>query len=461
MGTSSTAQLRAHLDEVRSHIRKDVQNLAELEAYQAAVHDELIRVASFPILSLPAEITSAIFVHCLPNQDEPTDADSDVVQLVLLHVCKTWARIALDTPQLWSFLRINVDLIPPGWVMDLIVGAWFRRRLIELDLSGTLQKFMQPLVKNAPKVSALTLRSRAVDVQDLVAAQLDFQQLHELSISRQHFEDGATVDLNALIARAPKLGVLHIDGIPPSAFAAAQHQLTDLRCYCYTPLQVLEVVRQFPNLLRLDARVAIVDQSDDDDDADYEVVTHPNLTHLRLDDADTLCYLTLPCLQALETIELPAEALSALLERSESPPLRQLRMYPDPASEDFISVFLTLAHLASLDLRFPSTEFTRLFFKQLSVDTHFLRALRDLRLEWHESVPSQIGLVFAVDLIGPAVVKRNALQDVQPLESLKLVARVQSPWTSFRIHEEMLATYRELKREGVDVYLGTTSESYV
>ncbi|KAJ7641164.1 hypothetical protein FB45DRAFT_712335, partial [Roridomyces roridus] len=54
-----------------------------------------------PVLTLPNEITSEIFVHFLPpypvcppmtGLDSPTS---------LTHICRQWREIALATPKLW------------------------------------------------------------------------------------------------------------------------------------------------------------------------------------------------------------------------------------------------------------------------------------------------------------------------------------------------------------------------
>ncbi|KAJ7641211.1 hypothetical protein FB45DRAFT_1124778 [Roridomyces roridus] len=58
----------------------------------------------YPVLTLPNEITSEIFLHCLPRYpdclplDEPTS---------LTHICHKWRAIALATPKLWRGLAID------------------------------------------------------------------------------------------------------------------------------------------------------------------------------------------------------------------------------------------------------------------------------------------------------------------------------------------------------------------
>ncbi|KAJ6537117.1 hypothetical protein B0H19DRAFT_900608, partial [Mycena capillaripes] len=64
----------------------------ELEAQLALV--------VFPILSLPDEITSTIFIHCLPAHGRVRPSPRRA-PLLLAQICKLWREIALSTGQLW------------------------------------------------------------------------------------------------------------------------------------------------------------------------------------------------------------------------------------------------------------------------------------------------------------------------------------------------------------------------
>ncbi|KAJ7103891.1 hypothetical protein C8R44DRAFT_988055 [Mycena epipterygia] len=59
----------------------------------------------YPILTLPLEITSEIFLHCLP--DAPVLPDETTAPMLLTRICQTWRNIALREPRLWSSLKIK------------------------------------------------------------------------------------------------------------------------------------------------------------------------------------------------------------------------------------------------------------------------------------------------------------------------------------------------------------------
>ncbi|KAJ7625283.1 hypothetical protein DFH06DRAFT_1229042 [Mycena polygramma] len=80
----------------------------EITRLQAEL-DSLTESLTFPILTLPVEITSQIFVYCLPDSDDARDVSPLDAPLVLGRVCSTWRNIALSTPQLWTFLSLSID----------------------------------------------------------------------------------------------------------------------------------------------------------------------------------------------------------------------------------------------------------------------------------------------------------------------------------------------------------------
>ncbi|KAJ7018834.1 hypothetical protein C8F04DRAFT_928043, partial [Mycena alexandri] len=71
------------------------EEIARLVAERHALSESL----TFPVVTLPVEITSQIFLHCLP--DNPLDPTAFNPSIVLGHVCRQWRGVALSLPQLW------------------------------------------------------------------------------------------------------------------------------------------------------------------------------------------------------------------------------------------------------------------------------------------------------------------------------------------------------------------------
>ncbi|KAJ7286869.1 hypothetical protein C8J57DRAFT_1460364 [Mycena rebaudengoi] len=89
---------------LRQRIASLSAQIEELSKERDVAQAELDNI-SYPILTLPAEITIEIFHSCLPsNVVKPTPAG---VPLVLGRICRQWRSIALATPRLWSSLDIT------------------------------------------------------------------------------------------------------------------------------------------------------------------------------------------------------------------------------------------------------------------------------------------------------------------------------------------------------------------
>ncbi|KAJ7739918.1 hypothetical protein B0H16DRAFT_1424475, partial [Mycena metata] len=122
-----TADLRRRLVELNTEIVEQKRVLAALQSDRAAVEDELNATATFPILTLPVEITTEIFILCLPTLEELREdhrVRGDAEYLVTLQAplslatcCRLWRTIALATPSLWTtfsfFLEDNFDDLGP------------------------------------------------------------------------------------------------------------------------------------------------------------------------------------------------------------------------------------------------------------------------------------------------------------------------------------------------------------
>ncbi|KAF8214168.1 hypothetical protein K438DRAFT_1563256, partial [Mycena galopus ATCC 62051] len=118
-----TIHLRRRLAELDTQIAEHRRALSELENTRIAVERELSATATFPVLTLPIEITAEIFVRCLPPFANlgwiyGLDQFEDVAPILLTRVCRTWRDIALTTPALWSTLSVEINSIPRHAISD-------------------------------------------------------------------------------------------------------------------------------------------------------------------------------------------------------------------------------------------------------------------------------------------------------------------------------------------------------
>ncbi|KAJ7486614.1 hypothetical protein FB451DRAFT_1126863 [Mycena latifolia] len=96
----SSLQDRVPLLEIILHDERRVRLTKELENLRQSLASIV-----YPILTLPFELTSEIFLHCLPNT--PIEPSPTTAPLLLTRVCKQWRDIALAEGRLWASLQID------------------------------------------------------------------------------------------------------------------------------------------------------------------------------------------------------------------------------------------------------------------------------------------------------------------------------------------------------------------
>jgi hypothetical protein len=110
--TKTTASERAVLAATRLRIADIDAQILELErTYRSiqeekAVLQEQLDAYVYPVLILPPEIVSEIFVHFLPAYPKPPPKTGLLSPNILCQVCRTWREIALSTPALWRAVRV-------------------------------------------------------------------------------------------------------------------------------------------------------------------------------------------------------------------------------------------------------------------------------------------------------------------------------------------------------------------
>ncbi|KAJ7211560.1 hypothetical protein GGX14DRAFT_329134, partial [Mycena pura] len=97
------ARLDAEILRFRAHAE---EYITALEQQRRAVSESLARVV-YPVLTLPNEITSRIFVQCLPDHGRVRPSPRSV-PLLVAQVCRRWREVALATCKLWSSIDVHI-----------------------------------------------------------------------------------------------------------------------------------------------------------------------------------------------------------------------------------------------------------------------------------------------------------------------------------------------------------------
>ncbi|KAF7317631.1 F-box domain-containing protein [Mycena kentingensis (nom. inval.)] len=115
------AQIQAALTTARARFAVQSRLAIQFRCEKSALTTSLEN-STFPVLSLPNEITSLIFIACLPSEGDVRPSHRRA-PLLLLRVCRHWRRVALDMAQLWCSLDLNVGR--GDWrCISLKRGSW-------------------------------------------------------------------------------------------------------------------------------------------------------------------------------------------------------------------------------------------------------------------------------------------------------------------------------------------------
>ncbi|KAJ7093775.1 hypothetical protein C8R44DRAFT_989883, partial [Mycena epipterygia] len=277
----------------------------------------------YPVLTLPPEITSEIFIRCLPSGPEPGSQSpwhSSRAPWLLLEICKMWRAIALSTPALWAVLHLDMQ---HRWAREAnldsetlckAVESWFRKAGT-VPLSLTLRGWDYergpscfPAIVGlcGSRLRQLNLGMGLDDFYHLPDADV-FSALQHLTIA-SHVAGTA----QALQSRIPaqvfrgalKLRTVvctHLNGHFRSVDFLPWTRLTSFTCKTIAPDDFLCVLRMAPRLVQCTAGVQVRYNEPTPDLVD------PFLLHLSLESmilldhssAHILQLLTLPALQTL------------------------------------------------------------------------------------------------------------------------------------------------------------------
>ncbi|KAJ6480956.1 hypothetical protein C8R45DRAFT_1215855 [Mycena sanguinolenta] len=116
----------------------------ELMMEKTVIEDSL-RLIIYPILTIPIEITSEIFLHCLPA----IEAARPSAPLLLGRICRMWRDIAYSSPRLWAVLHVS-SWWRTDWVKDWLRRAASAPLSLRLALSGTHCTFFKGYVCGCP-----------------------------------------------------------------------------------------------------------------------------------------------------------------------------------------------------------------------------------------------------------------------------------------------------------------------
>ncbi|KAJ6492810.1 hypothetical protein C8R47DRAFT_1119850 [Mycena vitilis] len=328
------------LQEARTAVLEDLRRLIHPPStlpLPAVTSEDLRRSLTYPVLTLPFEITSQIFLDCLP--DEPCSYPSqDEAPLVLTRVCRDWRIVAISTSRLWDHLRVELDsddgigYIDEKWVA--LLDLWLQRSQSQpLSLAVSNRSYTNPdgalltvLASHARRWRDVTLKLPFTYLAQLEEP-ASLPLLERLTLSGH----GAPNMIHPISAFKNAPFLYHVcfeAGMHPSDVNLPWNQLTSVESYGSTADDCLELLHLVPNVVS-----CVLDIQYDSHALSLgsPLLALQSFTFSGPASWATLRYLAIPALQTLDLSRCPLWArhfppLVQFLQRSECQ-LRELKIY--------------------------------------------------------------------------------------------------------------------------------------
>ncbi|KAJ7721893.1 hypothetical protein B0H16DRAFT_1896310, partial [Mycena metata] len=296
--------LRQRLSDLDANILHHESILQELKEQRFTLLSELDLV-TYPVLTLPLEITAEIFKWCI---------DPDVLllpataPLLLTRICRHWRALAFSTPALWdSMNEIEFGVHPQT---ETFIETWFSRagaRPLSLHIVDSLRLYSDALEsvihRHASRLQSLNVMADLETLTNFAAVQ-SFPILRKLELyclAHSDEEDaGHTIQFFS-IQGAPALRQVCLERVLPSMVSMPWAQLTNMTLAGVPLSECLDALRWATSLHEFH-RGGSAEEGEQSLSEETPVI-HSSLLSLAIfahDEGDILPLLTLPCLQKLK-----------------------------------------------------------------------------------------------------------------------------------------------------------------
>ncbi|KAJ7157211.1 hypothetical protein C8R46DRAFT_959114 [Mycena filopes] len=458
--------LRDRLVEVDASIADLKSHLQLLEETRRLLQEQLDCIV-YPILSLPPEITSEIFLECLPPPPSPSMGSrqqsshrNNVAPLLLFYVCRAWRKIALSTPRLWDSLHLfhsTIRRFPRTSTMAKVITDWFSRAgsspltlSLRLYVAQTavgasatvLSTILRPI---APRLKKLYLEvARADELADI--GPFPILETFTISYHPTEYPDSPL----KLFSAAPRLRrLIFTRRTRPSMFILPQ-AISEVTCHGFLIADdLLQLLRDAPFLKKLACSLCEFPPR-------TKPFIHSHLETLHCNSQPFLALLRLPALQTLHLFdghESTADDFPSFL--SSCPRLR--RLFAHSIRSLSVDWFAAIPGLVDIDVTDPKQPFLSDFFARLdrTTDSGFLPYLRTLafRDAAFELDGSVLQALSSRSTAGEFTAVLASFQQFWP--------RSDSGPSEGYMEESTVAACRELVGRGMSVHVGPEGNNLV
>ncbi|KAJ7510918.1 hypothetical protein B0H11DRAFT_2183638 [Mycena galericulata] len=181
VGSVTPSATRARISKLDNEIETLQRSIEALRSERDRFQEELATY-KYPVLSLPAEIVSAIFTHFLPAYPKRSPLVGSVTPSFLCRICRRWRNVALSTPTLWSAIRLRLKIprrCDPHRYEEAqlyLLQLWLQRsRACRLSLE--IVHNQEPSISSAAFVEAILQHAHRWEVVHLILPQHELHQI--------------------------------------------------------------------------------------------------------------------------------------------------------------------------------------------------------------------------------------------------------------------------------------------
>ncbi|KAJ7908969.1 hypothetical protein B0H13DRAFT_2330822 [Mycena leptocephala] len=279
-----------------SGLEADRVRVAELEAkildleravvalrIEQAIAREHLDLYRYPVLTLPNEIISEIFMHFLPAYSGLPPLTGILSPTLLTHICCKWREIALGTPSLWKAIELTTENHIHLEQQVNIAGMWLNRSRccpvsLRLDFIGATVDLSQVFATVVPHRARLERLTLYLSPSYLPTIEGPMPLLRQLDVVVDH-----TASVVVTFRELPLLRTVILSG--PATLCVIAQTPNLVRCVlevCFEPDD-----HQLPGpdiaLLRLESFELSFDDPPDDLETSYlETFIFPALINLKI-----------------------------------------------------------------------------------------------------------------------------------------------------------------------------------
>ncbi|KAJ7282623.1 hypothetical protein C8J57DRAFT_1554733 [Mycena rebaudengoi] len=233
--------------------------------------DHASQISKYPILTLPTDITTEIFLHFIPAYPECSPLTGPLSPTFLGHICRTWRDMAFSTPLLWRAIGLwGLE----HWEVKLhVLSIWLARsRTCPLSIFMTyyggqgehdsfdFTRFLNVMIPHSARWEHIDL-ILPFEVLRMIGTHFPLLRYLALGPTDPHTEL-SPLNVISPFGNAPRLTRVDLSYyFDPFTIVLPFSQLTSISAHLLTTSQCAEVLRQADALVEFKSDLFMEDEN--------------------------------------------------------------------------------------------------------------------------------------------------------------------------------------------------------